>query len=166
MLPLLTEATIEAMNVSTDRRHPFHTCNDRKWFRQFWFTHQNIVVDIDDMERDMEISSGKGSLRHWCLGYSQYLSVISTFWYISLILQYKQTYLFLSYFSSPVIRILRSLRSIDYSRVIDVLVTPLHSRFPCFSPRRLCRLRCFVVWIQMVWIDCGCYRYGRDGVGP
>ena len=28
MLPLPTEATIEAMNVSTDRRHPFHTYND------------------------------------------------------------------------------------------------------------------------------------------
>ena len=64
MLPLPTEATIEAMNVSTDRRHPFYTYNDRNRFRQFGFTQQNIVVDIDDVERDMEISNGKGSLRH------------------------------------------------------------------------------------------------------
>ena len=61
MLPLPTEATIEAMNVSTDRRHPFQTHNDRNRFRQFGFTQENI---IDDVERDMEISNGKGSLRH------------------------------------------------------------------------------------------------------
>ena len=24
----------------------------------------------------------------------------------------------------------------------------------------------FVVWIQIVWIDCGRHGYGRDGVGP
>ena len=30
MLPLPTEATVEAANVSTDSRHPFHTYNDRK----------------------------------------------------------------------------------------------------------------------------------------
>ena len=77
--------------------------NDRNWFRQFGFTQQNIVVDIDDVERDMEISYGKGSLGRWCLGYSQCLSVISIFWYNSLILRYKQTYLFLSCFSSPAI---------------------------------------------------------------
>ena len=88
MLPLPTETTIEAMNVSTDRRHPFHAYNDRNRFRQFGFT-QNIVVDIDDVERDMEISNGKGSLR---IRYSN-----------SLILQHKRTYLFLSYFSSPAI---------------------------------------------------------------
>ena len=76
MLPLPTEATVEAMNVSTNRRHPFHTYNDRNWFRQFGFTQQNIIVDIDDVERDMEISNGEGSLRHWCLGYSQCFSVI------------------------------------------------------------------------------------------
>ena len=64
MLPLPTEATIEAMNVSTDRRHPFHIYNDRNRFRQFEFTQQNTVVDIDDAERDVEISNGKGSLRH------------------------------------------------------------------------------------------------------
>ena len=64
MLPLLTEAIIEAMNVSTDRRHPFHTYNDRNQFRQFGFTQQNIVVDIDDVERNMEISDGEGSLGH------------------------------------------------------------------------------------------------------
>ena len=64
MLPLPTEATIEALNVSTNRRHPFHTYNDRNRFRQFGFTQQNIVVDIDNVERDMEISNGKGSLRY------------------------------------------------------------------------------------------------------
>ena len=63
MLLLPTEATIEAPNVSTDRRHPFHTYNDHNRFRQFRFTQQKIVVDIDDVERNMEISSGKGSLR-------------------------------------------------------------------------------------------------------
>ena len=62
--PLPTEATIEAMNVYRDRRHSFYTDNDRNRFRQFGFTQQNIVVDIDDVERDMEISNGKGSLRH------------------------------------------------------------------------------------------------------
>ena len=64
MLPLPTEATIQAMNVSTDRRHPFDTYNDRNPFRHFGFTQQNIVVDMDDVERDMKISNGKGSLRH------------------------------------------------------------------------------------------------------
>ena len=64
MLPLPTEAATEAMNVSTDRRHPFHTCNDRNRFRQFGFTRENIVVDINDVERDMGISNGKGSLGH------------------------------------------------------------------------------------------------------
>ena len=54
MLPLPTEATIEAMNVSADRRHPFHAYNDRNRFMQFGFTQQNVVVDIDDVERDME----------------------------------------------------------------------------------------------------------------
>ena len=64
MLPLPTEATIEAMNVSADRRHPFHAYNDRNRFMQFGFTQQNIVVDLDDVERDTEISNGKRSLRH------------------------------------------------------------------------------------------------------
>ena len=64
MLPLLTEATVETMNVSMDGRHPFHTYNDCNRFGQFGFTQHNIVVDIDDVERDMEISNGKGSLRH------------------------------------------------------------------------------------------------------
>ena len=99
MLPLPTEAAV-AMNVFTDRLDPFHTYNDRNRFRQFGFTQQNIVVEIDDGERDMEISNGKGTLIHWRLGYSQCFSVISTFWYNSLILQHKQPYLFLSYFSS------------------------------------------------------------------
>ena len=91
------------MNVSTDQRHPFYTYNDRNRFRQFGFTQQNIVVDIDDVERDMEISNGKGSLRHWCLGYSQCFLVIPLFWYNSFLLQHKQTYLFLSYLSPPAI---------------------------------------------------------------
>ena len=64
MLLLPTEATIEAMNVSTDRRHPFHTYNDRNRFRQFGFTQRNIVVDMADVEKNMEISNGKVSLRH------------------------------------------------------------------------------------------------------
>ena len=55
------------------------------------------------MERDTEISNGKGSLRHWCPGYSQCFSVISIFWYNSLILQWRQTYWFVSCFSSPAI---------------------------------------------------------------
>ena len=45
MLPLSTEATIEAMNVFTDRRHPFHTFNDYSRFRQFGFTQRNIVAN-------------------------------------------------------------------------------------------------------------------------
>ena len=100
MLPLPTEATIAAMNVLTDRRHPFHAYNDRNRFRHFRFTQQNIVVNIDDVERNMEISNGKGSLRHWRLGYNQCFVVISIFWYNSFIQQQKQTYLFQSYFSS------------------------------------------------------------------
>ena len=63
MLPLPTEATIVAMNVSTNRRHPSHTYNDRNLFRQSGFK-QNIVVGKDNVERDMGISNGKGSLRH------------------------------------------------------------------------------------------------------
>ena len=100
---LPTKATVEAPNVSTDRRHPFHTCNDHNRFRQFRFTQQKIVVDIDDVERDTEISNGKGSLRLWCLGYSQCFLVIPLFWYNSFLLQHKQTYLFLSYLSPPAI---------------------------------------------------------------
>ena len=64
MLFLPTEATIEAMNVSTNRRHPCHTLNNHNRFRQYGFTQQNIVVDIDDVERDLEISNGMRSLRH------------------------------------------------------------------------------------------------------
>ena len=64
MLPLPTEATIEVMNICTDRRHPFHTYNDRNRFRQFGFTQRNNIVDIGDVERGMEIWNGKGSLRH------------------------------------------------------------------------------------------------------
>ena len=58
MLPLPTKATIEAMNFDTDRRHPLHTYNDRNRFRQFGFTQQNVVVNINDVERDTEISNG------------------------------------------------------------------------------------------------------------
>ena len=64
MLSLPTEATIEAMNVSLDRRLPFHTYNNRNRFRQFGFTQRNIVVDMADVEKNMEISNGKVSLRH------------------------------------------------------------------------------------------------------
>ena len=103
MLPLPTEATTEAMNVSTDRRHPFYTSNDYNRFRQFGFTQQNIVVNIDDEESDTEFLTGKGSLRHWRLGYNLCFSFILIFLWQgnSLILQRKQAYLFLSSFSSP-----------------------------------------------------------------
>ena len=103
MLPLRTEATIEAMNISTGQRHPFHTYNDRNWFRQFGFTQRNIIVDIDEMERNMAISNGKRSLRHCRLRLqSMFLSDFDILIaYNSLIQQQKQTYLFLSYFLSP-----------------------------------------------------------------
>ena len=45
----------------------------------------------------------KGVIEHWSTGYSQCFSVISIFWYNFRILQHKQTYLFLSYFSWPAI---------------------------------------------------------------
>ena len=64
MLLLPTEATIEVKNVCTDRRQPFHYYNDHNRFRQFGFTQQNIVINVDDVERDTKISNGKGSLRH------------------------------------------------------------------------------------------------------
>ena len=38
MLPLQTEATIEAMNISTDRRHPGHTYNNHNLFRHLIHT--------------------------------------------------------------------------------------------------------------------------------
>ena len=80
MLPLPTEATILALNISTDRRHPFHTYNDHNRFRQYFgFTQQNIVVNIDDVERHMEISNGRGSLGRWRLCCNQCFSVISIF---------------------------------------------------------------------------------------
>ena len=63
MLPLPTEATSDAVNVSTERHHPTHAY-DRNQFRQFGFTRENIVVDINGVERDMGISNGKGSLSH------------------------------------------------------------------------------------------------------
>ena len=63
MLPVPTEATIEAMKVYTYQRHSFHTFDDHNRFRHFGFTQQNIVVKIDDVE-DTEISNGKRSLRY------------------------------------------------------------------------------------------------------
>ena len=42
MLPLPTEATIQAMNVSTDRRHPFHTYKD--------------AIDADNLDSHNETS--------------------------------------------------------------------------------------------------------------
>ena len=63
MLPLLTEATIEAMDISTDQCHPIHTYDDHNLFRQCGFTQQNIVVNTDNVKRDMEISNWKGSLK-------------------------------------------------------------------------------------------------------
>ena len=47
MLPLPTEATSEAMNISTNRRHRFNSHNDHNRFRQFGFTQQSITVIID-----------------------------------------------------------------------------------------------------------------------
>ena len=64
MLPLPAEATTEAMNICTEQHHPFHTCNDHTLFRQVGFIQQNIVANIDEVERDTEILNGKGSLRH------------------------------------------------------------------------------------------------------
>ena len=64
MLPSPTGAYTEVKNVAIDRRHPVHTYNDQIPFRQFEFTQQNIVVNTDDVKRDMEISNEKGSLRH------------------------------------------------------------------------------------------------------
>ena len=64
MLLLLTEATIEAMDVSLDQRHPFYIYNDHNLFRQFGFTQQNIIVNQVDVKRDMGILTVKGSLRH------------------------------------------------------------------------------------------------------
>ena len=103
MLHLATESAAEAMNFFTDWHHPLHTYNNHNRFRQFGFTQQNIIVNTDDVERDIEISNGKGSWRHWCFCRSRCFSVISIFWWQVnfLILQYKQTYLFLSYFSPP-----------------------------------------------------------------
>ena len=67
MLPLPTFATIEAMDVSTDRRYPFHTYNDDNLFRQFGITtkkqNKNIVISTDNVDSDIEISNAKGSLR-------------------------------------------------------------------------------------------------------
>ena len=40
MLPLRTEATIEAMNMSTGRLHPCLSYNEHNLFRQFGFTHK------------------------------------------------------------------------------------------------------------------------------
>ena len=147
MLPLPTEATFEAMNVSTDRRHLFYTYNDSSRVRQSGFTQQNIVVDIDDVERDMEISSGKGSLWLWYLGYSKCFSEISIFWYNSLILRYKQAYLFLSCFSSPAIIQTNSSLAWEvvqkyvhgWTRIMKLLchwyITPLTFRTKCSNHR-------------------------------
>ena len=79
MLLLPTEVTAEVMNVSMDQHRPFHTYNDHNLFRQFGFTQQNIIVNTDGVERDMEISNGKGSLRHWRLCYNQRFLVILIF---------------------------------------------------------------------------------------
>ena len=62
MLPLSTEATTEAMNISTDQHHPFHTYNNHNLFGQIGCTQQNTIVNTDNVERDME--KGMGSMRH------------------------------------------------------------------------------------------------------
>ena len=151
MLPLPTEATIEAMNVSTDRRHPFHTYNDRNRFRQFGFTRQNIVVDMDDVERDMEISNGKGSLGHWCLGYSQCFSVISIFWYCSTI----KTDLFLSYLSS--LAFIQTNSSLAW----DVVQKYVHGWARIMKP--LCHW--FIKSLTFRTVSTGHYFFFNDAVG-
>ena len=106
MLPLPTEATIQAMNVFTDRRHPFHTYNGRNRFRQLFWIHTT-------KHRSRHRRRGE---RH---GILEWRGVIETLMprvqsvflgdfdiliaYNSLIQQHKQIYLFLSYFSSPAI---------------------------------------------------------------
>ena len=61
MLLLLTESTVEFVNVSMDPHHPFHTYNNHNRLRQVGFTQQNFIVNIDDVERDIELLNGKES---------------------------------------------------------------------------------------------------------
>ena len=60
MLLLLTESTVEFVNVSMDPHHPFHTYNYNR-LRHLGFTQQNFIVNIDDVERDIELLNGKES---------------------------------------------------------------------------------------------------------
>ena len=77
MLPLSTEATLEARNVPTDRRHAFNT-NDHNRFGQFEFTQLNIVVNTDEREEEHgNFEWKKESLRHLRLCYNQCFSVMS-----------------------------------------------------------------------------------------
>ena len=68
MLPLLTEASIEAMikwMFSLTDGIP-SVYDEHSLFRQFGLAQQNIVVNTEcDAERD--ISNWKGPLRHWHL---------------------------------------------------------------------------------------------------
>ena len=80
MLPLPTDATTESMSISTDWRHPFHTCNNHNLFSQFGFTEQIIMVNTNDAERDMEILNGKG---HWDTDASATISASQWFQYFN-----------------------------------------------------------------------------------
>lgn len=59
MLPLPTGAAIEATNTYTDQCHPSHTYDCHNLLRRFLFTQQDITVNTDDVERNIEISTGK-----------------------------------------------------------------------------------------------------------
>ena len=91
MLPLPTEAAVEAMNVFTDRRHPFNTYNDRKRFSQFGFTHRSRHRRRGEKHRNLEwkgvIETLTSRLQSVLL--SDFDILIA---YNSLILQHKQTY--------------------------------------------------------------------------
>ena len=64
MLPLSTEATLEALNVFMDRRLPFHTYNDHNRFRQFGFKQQNRPFQHSRHGKGQgKISNGKDTLR-------------------------------------------------------------------------------------------------------
>ena len=101
MLALPTEATTEAMNICTNRRQPFRAYNDHNRGREFGFIQQNIVVNRrrgeghENHEWQRVIETLTPRLQPVFLSDFDILMQANT-----LILQHKQTYLFLSYFSS------------------------------------------------------------------
>ena len=100
MLSLPTDATVEAMNIPTDRRHSFHTYSDHSSFRQFAFTERNIVVNTDNVERDWKSRTGRGDWND--VDASVTINVSRWFLYSNGSTS-KLNFFFLSYFSSPVI---------------------------------------------------------------